>query len=440
MTLADRPSDRPSDTGAARAGARIDEVTRSLADRLAERARRKASWFVAALALGLALLAWNGGGQPTDLALGASSTSTVVTAPVWVYCGVGALVAAACAVAVHRMRRATGRVRSVPVLVALGVLAGVVGVVAWAARGGQASLGGILALSVVAAVPIILGSTSGALAERSGTFNIAIEGQLLVGAFSSALVASVTRSAWLGLLVAPLAGLGLGALLAVLTIRFRVPQVVAGFVLVALGTSLTAYLAEQIMVPDLATYNSPPVFTVWEIPLLSDIPVVGPALFAQGPILYLAVLIVVVVEFVLRRTRLGLRVRAVGEAPQAVESSGIDARRIRFWGTAVSGAIAGIGGAALTIGSAGQFVAGMSSGLGFVALAAVILGSWRVAQGAASALLFGFASSVSAVFGLLAVAVPPPLLMTAPYVVTILVVAGVVAKGRGPAAAGGVLD
>jgi simple sugar transport system permease protein len=246
----------------------------------------------------------------------------------------------------------------------------------------------------------------------------------------------VTHNAWAGLACGTVTGFGLGALLAVLTIRFRVSQVVAGFVLVTLATGLTGYLSEQVMGPNLPRFNSPTVFGTWSIPLLDKIPVIGAGLFAQSPIFYLAVVVVIAVEFVLRRTALGLRVRAVGENPRAAASSGVKARRVRFWATAASGAIGGAGGAYFTIGSAGQFVAGMSSGLGYVALAAVILGSWRATQAAAAALLFGFASSISAVFGLLKVDVPPSILGMAPYVITILVVAGVVAVGRGPAAAG----
>jgi ABC-type uncharacterized transport system permease subunit len=318
----------------------------------------------------------------------------------------------------------------------ISVAVAIIALIAWAARSGQASLSGIIALSVSASVPIIMGSTSGVLAERSGTFNIAIEGQLLVGAFTSALVATVTHNAWAGLASGTVAGFGLGALLAVLTIRFRVAQVVAGFVLVSLATGLTGYLSEQVMGPNLPKFNSPTVFGTWSIPGLDKIPIIGAGLFAQSPIFYLAVVVVVAVELLLRRTALGLRIRAVGENPKAAQSSGIKARRIRFWATAASGAIGGAGGAYFTIGSAGQFVPGMSSGLGYVALAAVILGSWRASQAAAAALLFGFASSISAVFGLLQVNIPPSILAMAPYVITILVVAGVVAVGRGPAAAG----
>ena len=419
----------------------IDTAARSLAARLAVQARRKAAIFCGLLGVGMLALAISGGSLSTTLAVGNGSVRSLpVSGPVWVFTVVAALICFTSGVLIQWRLDGDRRSRLRATLLAVSVLAGVVGLVAWAARGEQASLSGILALSVGASIPIILGSTSGVLAERAGTFNIAIEGQFLIGAFLAALVSSITGSAWIGVLVAVAGGMLWGALLGVLTIRYRVPQVVAGFVLVSLASGVTAFLAEQVMVPDLQRFNSPATLGTWSIPLLSDIPVVGPALFQQSPLLYVAVAIVAAVQVTLYRTRIGLRVRAVGENPAAVESSGIQPKRIRFWATAASGAIGGVGGAYFTVGSAGQFVSGISSGLGFVALAAVILGSWRAVQAAASALLFGFASSISAVFGLLNVNIPPSLLITAPYVITILVVAGVVAKGRGPAAAGGVLE
>lgn len=421
---------------------RADIAARSLAARLSVQARRKAAAFCILLGIGMLLLALSGGGLRTSLAVGGTTSvnSLPVRGPVWVFCVAAAIIAIACGGTILRFLGSERRSRWRALLVALSVFVSVVGLIAWAARGGQASLTGILALSVGSSIPIMLGSTSGVLAERAGTFNIAIEGQFLIGAFLSALVSSLTGNAWAGVLAAIIGGWLWGCLLGVLTIRFKVSQIVAGFVLVALAVGLTSFLTEQVMVPDLATYNSPETLGTWSIPLLESIPVIGPALFRQSPIFFLAIAIAIAVQTVLYRTRMGLRIRAVGENPAAVESSGVQPRRIRFWATSASGAIGGVGGAYFTLGSAGQFISGISSGLGFVALAAVILGSWRVYQAAASALLFGFASCIAAVFGLLKVAIPPALMLTAPYVITILVVAGVVAKGKGPAAAGGVLE
>ena len=221
--------------------------------------------------------------------------------------------------------------------------------------------------------------------------------------------------------------------------RYQVSQVVAGIILMLLATGLTGFLTYQILDANPSKFNASATMGKWEVPLLSEIPVIGQAIFNQSPLFYLAVLTVVAVEFVLRRTRVGLRVRSVGENPKATMASGVNAKRARFWTVTIAGAIAGAGGAYFTVGSTGQFVAGISSGLGFVSLAAVILGGWRPAQAALSALLFGFATSLATTFGLLGVGVSSSLLLMVPYIITIVVVAGVVANGKAPAAGGATL-
>ena len=434
-TLLDRLSPAGPRPRAARPAAQ------SLADRLAARARRKASWLVLVLGALLVVLAANAGSQHARLGVGAGTGGgPVVSGPVRLFCGVGVLLALA-ALAVIRTADASpaGRARVLAATLVV-LLAFVIGLLAWAARSGQVSVGGVLAVSVGGAIPIMLGSTSGVLSERSGVFNIAIEAEFLAGAFVGALVGSTTHSTVIGLLSGVLAGGLVGQLLAVMVIRYRVDQVVAGIILVSLVTGLTGYLTEQVLTPSSATLNSPPTFQPIALPLLDRIPVVGQALFDQSPLFYLAILVVVGVEVLLRATRVGLRIRAVGENPAAAESSGIEVRRLRYLSVAGAGAIAGAGGAYFTVGSTGQFVAAMTSGLGYVALAAVILGSWRATQAAAAALLFGFASSIATTFGLLKVSISPSLLLMAPYVITIVVVAGVTVSGKAPAAAGGRLD
>jgi general nucleoside transport system permease protein len=320
------------------------------------------------------------------------------------------------------------------------LLAFVFGLLAWAARTTHVSVGGVLDVTVGSSIAIMLGSTSGVLSEQSGVFNIAIEAEFLAGAFTAAMVGSATQSTLIGLVAGIAAGLFTGWLLAVLTIRYHVDQVVAGIVLVTLIDGLTSYLTEQILSPEADTLNSPPVIGSVGIPLLDKIPVVGEALFDQSPLFYLAVVVVIAVEFLLRKTRTGLRIRAAGESPEAAESSGLNVRRLRYLAVCTAGAIAGAGGAYFTVGSSGSFVAEISSGLGYVALAAVILGGWRPTQAAAAALLFGFASSISTSFSLLKVNIPPSLLLMIPYLVTIVVVCGMNTAGRAPAAAGGRLD
>lgn len=414
---------------------------RSISAILAARTKRKALLLVAALTVGLALLAVHAHGQRTELALGSGTGGRpVLSGPVWVFCLVGALVCVASLATIWFLGRDRLLHRIVIPSVLIAVIAFVIGLLAWAARSGHANLGGVLAITVGGAIPIMLGSTSGVLSERSGVFNIAIEAEFLAAAFVGAIVGSTTHSALAGLLGGIGAGGLVGLLLAVMTIRYAVDQVVAGIILISLVTGLTGYLTEQVLTPNSGALNSPPTFGQVAIPGLDKVPVIGQALFNQSPIFYLAVLAVIAVEILLRRTRLGLRIRAIGESPAAAESSGIKVRRLRYLSVAGAGLVAGAGGAYFTIGSTGQFVAGMSSGLGYVALAAVILGSWRASQAAAGALLFGFASSLATTFGVLKVNISPSLLLMAPYIVTIVVVAGVTVAGKAPAAAGGRLE
>lgn len=416
-------------------------------------AQLKAYGYLALLALALLVLAVSGAGQTARLALGSTDQlgntgrqkgsgqqhGLVYAAPVWVTCAISLVVLAVAfgvvAAAGQRRRRSL-----VSTGVILGTLAFLIGFFAWAARGQQASLSGILVISVGGAIPIILGSTAGVFSDRSGVLNIAIEAEFLAGAFAAAFLGSVLHSAWLGLFAGIVGGLAVGAVLAVVTLHTRVDQVVAGIVLISVVTGITGYLTEQVLDKHPGTLNSPPTLGTVQIPVLHNLPVVGEALFGQNAVFYLAVLCVVAVEVLLRRTPLGLRIRAAGENPAAAESSGVRVRRLRYLAVITSGGIAGIGGAYFAVVASGQFVAGMSSGLGYVALAAVILGGWRAAQAAAGALLFGFASSIATVFGLLNVHVPPALLLTVPYLVTIFVVAGVVTRGRAPAASGMLAD
>jgi simple sugar transport system permease protein len=413
-------------------------VETSAADRLAGRTRHRAQLLVAVLAVALILFAVNAGGQHVTLDVGSGvGHGPDASGPVWAFCGATALICLIALTVITLSRAVVAARTRVTAATVLALLAFVLGLLAWAARSGQVNVGGILAVSIGGAIPLMLGSTAGVLSEQSGVFNIAIEAEFLGGAFVAALTGSATHSALLGLVCGIAAGLVVGLLLAVMTIRYRVDQVVAGIVLVSLVTGLTGYLTEQVLNPDASTLNTPPVFGNWSIPLLDQIPIVGQPVFGQSPVFYLAVVVVIGAEFLLRRTRTGLRIRAVGESPDAAESSGLNVRRLRYLSVAAAGAIAGAGGAYFTVGSTGQFVADMTSGLGYVALAAVILGSWRPAQAAAAALLFGFASSIATTFGLLKVSISPSLLLMIPYAVTIIVVAGVTGAGRAPAAAGG---
>jgi simple sugar transport system permease protein len=282
----------------------------------------------------------------------------------------------------------------------------------------------------------LVGALAGCLCERAGVVNIAIEGQLLFGAFAGAMVASASHSLYLGLLAAALAGALLGLILAVFAIRYAVNQIVVGVVLNVLATGLTGYLYDRVLVKYQNTLNAPAVFSRISIPLLSKIPILGPVLFDSSIFLYLTYAILIAVQVGLFRTRWGLRVRAVGEHPVAAETVGIRVLGVRYCNVMLGGLVAGIGGAYLTIGSVGPFGKNVSSGKGFIALAAVIFGRWTPIGAMFGALLFGFADAVQNILSVLGTSIPSDFLLMVPYVATIVVVAGMVGRVRPPKADG----
>lgn len=322
-----------------------------------------------------------------------------------------------------------------------GVMAGVgvlfmLSFLCFTAAGKSMSLVGLLQSSVDRSIPIVLGALAGCLCERAGVVNIAIEGQLLFGAFAGAVVASASHSLYLGLVAAALAGALLGLILAVFAIRYAVNQIVVGVVLNVLATGLTGYLYDRALVRYQDTLNAPAVFGRVPIPLLSKIPVVGPVLFDSTIFLYLTYVILILIQVGLFRTRWGLRVRAVGEHPVAAETVGIRVLGIRYVNVMLGGLVAGIGGAYLTIGSVGPFGKDVSSGKGFIALAALIFGRWTPIGALLGALLFGFADAVQNILSVLGTSIPSDFLLMIPYVATIVVVAGMVGRVRPPKADG----
>jgi len=285
-------------------------------------------------------------------------------------------------------------------------------------------------------IPIMLGALTGVICSRSGVINVAIEGQLLLGAFTAAIVASGTGSLWLGLVSGALAGSLVGLLLAVFAIGYRVDQVVLGVVINTLVLGLTGYLYDDLMIPYQNTLNSPATFSAIKIPLLGDIPIVGPVLFDSTIFLYLTYLALASVQVGLYSTRWGLRTRAIGEHPIAADTVGIQVTAMRYRNVIAAGIIAGIGGAYFTIGSVGSFGKDMSSGEGYIALAAMIFGRYSPVGAVAAALLFGFTSQLQSILSTMSVPIQSNLLLMTPYVVTIIVVAGLVGKVRGPKAEG----
>ncbi|MEV8266737.1 ABC transporter permease [Microbacterium sp. NPDC076911] len=353
-----------------------------------------------------------------------------VTLTVWVVCVLLVVLTALAALVVQRSGKTPLWILAAYIIIMI------YGFLAWAAAGATIPVTGLLAGAVALAIPLIYGALTGVIGERVGVVNIAIEGQLLAGAFTAAVVASLTRSPVLGLVAAMVAGMLVAFVLAAFAIKYLVEQVIVGVVLNVLVVGLTSFFYSQVLQPNAALLNSPPRFDRINIPLLSDIPVIGPVFFRQTIIVYLMYIAVAVVWFGMTRTRWGLRLRAVGEHPQAADTVGIRVNPTRFWNVLLAGAIAGLGGTVFTIGNGIAFNKEMTAGAGFIALAAVIFGQWDPIKATLAALLFGFASSLQNTLSVIGSPVPSEFMLMLPYVVTIFVVAGVVGRSRGPAAAG----
>jgi len=306
----------------------------------------------------------------------------------------------------------------------------------WAANGKFIPMTGLLQGSLLLAVPLIFGSMSGLLCERSGVINIAIEGQLLAGAFASGVIASLTHKTVLGLLIAPLAGALISLLLATFAIKFSVDQVILGFVLNVLVIGLTDFLYKKLLIPYQATWNTGQTFPRWEIPVVGKLPIIGPIFFNQTIIVYLMYIIVGVILFALFKTKWGLRTRAVGEHPTAADSVGIDVNKLRFRNVLIAGLVSGLGGAYFTVGSVGSFGKEMTAGAGFIALAALIFGKWSPMGAVTAGLLFGFADNLSGTLSIIGVSIPSEFMLMVPYVATIIAVSGLVGRVRAPAADG----
>ena len=309
----------------------------------------------------------------------------------------------------------------------------------WADAGntvGPLNVVDLLQGSLASSIPLILGALAGCMCERSGVINIAIEGELLFGAFTGAAVASVAGVTFLGLVAGSLAGGLLGAVLAVFAIAFLVDQIVLGVVLNVLAAGLTGYFYDRIMQPYAATFNAGNTFGTIKVPVLANIPIIGPVFFDSTVLLYITYALILVVQVGLFSTRWGLRVRAVGEHPTAADTVGIRVRWTRYRNVILGGMIAGIGGVQLTVGSVGFFNKDISSGLGYIALAAMIFGRWTPLGSVAAALLFGFSFHLADVLGVLSVPIPSFILLMTPYVATIIAVAGLVGRVRPPAADG----
>jgi ABC-type uncharacterized transport system permease subunit len=311
----------------------------------------------------------------------------------------------------------------------------------WLTNGTNLNLPGMVQATLTAATPLTLGAMCGLLCERSGIINIAIEGMMLFGAFAGVAFASIFGNMWMGLIAASLIGGIMAALHAVLSIRYKVDQIVSGTVINILAVGATRFLNLRVLEP--AGLSTPGHFDAIRIPILADIPIVGRILFENQPTVFIMLILLVTVNYVVFFTPWGLRMRACGEHPRAADTVGVNVNRMRYISVIVGGLIAGIGGAYFSLGEVGTFEDGMTRGQGFVALAAMIFGNWNPTGGFVAALLFGFADALQVKMQILQpllpfinASIPPEFLQMAPYILTIVIVAGVVGRVRAPAQEG----
>ncbi|HEY7180369.1 MAG TPA: ABC transporter permease [Blastocatellia bacterium] len=294
----------------------------------------------------------------------------------------------------------------------------------------------LIASTIRLSTPLILAALGGLYSERSGVINIALEGIMLAGAFTAAVATAFTHNPWLGVSAAVAAGLMVAALHAVATVSYRADQVVSGAAINILFLGAPALLSGALFESTGATPQLPRDQTLPDMPIFD--PQSFPALasiFNQKPLIYLAFILVAVTAHVIYRTSFGLRLRAVGENPEAALAAGVSVNRMRYAGVLISGALAALGGAYLSIGQSSLFTRNMTAGRGFIALAALIFGKWKPVGAFAACLFFGFADAVAArMQG--AVDIPNQFIQMIPYVLTMVVLAGWIGRSTPPKALG----
>jgi simple sugar transport system permease protein len=307
---------------------------------------------------------------------------------------------------------------------------------AWGAGGGSINVGGMLRVAIMRSVPIVLGAFSGILCERVGVTNIAIEGMMITGALVGSMFGSLF-GLWTGVIAAIISGGLTGSIHAMLSIKYKVNQIISGTIINIFTVGLTSYIVTKILqVAEWQYLNQSGFFPSYSIPLLSKIPFLGPIFFSHNMFVYAMYILVGILTFALFHTRWGLRLRAVGEHPKAADTLGINVFRTRYLVVILGGMMAGFAGSYFSLGSLGYFEQVMSAGRGFIGLAAMIFGKWTPVGSLGAGLLFGFAESLSTNLSILRFPIPAELLLMVPYILTMVILAGVVGRSQGPAATG----
>lgn len=293
----------------------------------------------------------------------------------------------------------------------------------------------IVASTFRSATPLIFASLGGVFSERSGVVNIGLEGIMLFGAFFGMLGSYLTRDPWFGVFLGVLVGALIALLHAFLAVDLRANQVVSGVAINLLATSGTAFLLQKLF-HTAGQSETVPKIRDWQIPFLKDIPFLGEAVGKLNPLVYLAVVLVFLSGYFLFKTTYGLRIRAVGENPEAAETVGISVRKVRYFSVVLSGILGGLAGVYLSLGQMDMFKENMSAGKGFIALAAVIAGKWNPKGAFLACILFGFAEAMEGQFQLMGMDIPKHFLHMLPYVVTLVLILGLVGRSVAPEASG----
>ncbi|MCD6345613.1 MAG: ABC transporter permease [Anaerolineae bacterium] len=290
----------------------------------------------------------------------------------------------------------------------------------------------LFAAAIRSATPILYPALAGIFSERAGVLNIALEGVMLLGAFAAVVGSYYTGNPWIGVLCAIAAGLLTSLIHAFMCINLRAEQAIVGTGINILGAGLPSFLLLKLFGSQGISPIVPRIYE-WRIPFIADLPVIGPIIGTQSPLVYLALLMVPVSWFVLFKTPFGLRLRAVGENPRAAETVGVSVYRMRYSGVLISGVLASLGGAFLSISYLSQFIRLMTAGRGFIGLAAMIFGRWNPWGALLACLIFGFADALQASAQAANVPIAPQFLLALPYVLTIIALVGAMGRATPPA-------
>jgi simple sugar transport system permease protein len=401
--------------------------------------RRRYVWGILLIVVGIFIVLAFGlnaqAGQISTFGMNLSSSNALTIPDILVPAQLSIYILALITIGLGAWQLAHG-IRSMGILISVLAFTFIASFLVWAAAGKSFNLEGMISTALVRATPIALASLCGIISERTAVINIGIEGTMLISAQTAVVAATLTHSLTFGLFVAIVTGALVAALHAVLCIHFKVNHIISGTAVNILGTGITTFISQKYLEQNIDLLNNSGTFPTITIPVLSKIPIIGPALFENNIIVFLMLLLVICMQIMLFFTPWGLRTRSVGEHPRAADTLGINVFLTRYVNTIIGGMIAGIGGAYFTIGSVGRFDQDITAGKGFIGLAAMIFGNYTPVGAFSSSVIFGFADSLQVKMQILSLPIPSQFLQMIPYIVTIIVLAGVVGRASVPAADG----